>query len=82
MKRPFTDIVLGAIFCVAMLVAIGIIATSFVPRQSQFSSPDPPIDFDKGWTTSDGETIAASKLYEKAQHEGEPIVIFKQLPST
>ena len=82
MKRPLTDIVLGAIFCVAMLVVVGIMTASFVPRQSQFSSPDPPIDFDKGWTTSDGETIAASRLYEKVQNPGETIVIFKQLPST
>ena len=82
MKRSHTDIVLGAIFCVAMLVFIGILTASFVPRQSQFSSPDPPIDFDEGWTTSDGETIAASRLYEKVQNAGEPIVISKQLPST
>ena len=65
-----------------MVVVICLFVVSFVPRQSSSSSPNPPVDFTKGWTTSDGETVDANKLYEKIQTPGETITISKQLPDT
>lgn len=80
MKRIRIDIILGSIFGVTMLVVIALFMMSYVPRHSPYSSPDPPIDFNKGWTTSDGETVDADKLSKVIKNAGEPVTISKQLP--
>ena len=80
MQTRTSDRVIGILYT-AILVGVAVFMFMHVaPLNLPFSSPDPPIDFEDGWMTEDGQEISLKQLYNAADEPNEPIVLTKQLP--
>lgn len=82
MKKVNADQIMGFVFGLVMLAVCAVLFANAVPLKLAPSSPDPPVEFEKGWITEDGAYVDVDYLYEQAKAPGVPITISKQLPET